>query len=102
MESIITVCSWGWSLTIRKELAEVDSPKLARDQKVSLELDTLLSKYRDLFKEELGTVQDYQVKLHVHSGAFPKFCKARAVPYGLRESIENELERLELRRSLRR
>ena len=52
-------------------------------KKVSLELDTLLSKYTDLFKEELGTVQDCQVKLHVHPGASPKFCKARAVPYAL-------------------
>ena len=64
-------------------------------KKVSLELDTLLSKYTDLFKEELGTVQDCQVKLHVRPGASPKFCKARAVPYALRESIEKEIERLE-------
>ena len=64
-------------------------------KKVSLELNTLLSKHKNLFKEELDTVRDYQVKLHVHSGAFPKFCKSRAVPYALRESIENMLERLE-------
>ena len=64
-------------------------------KKVSLELDTLLSKYKDLFKEELGTVQNYEVKLHVKSEASPKFCKARAVPYALKEPIERELERLE-------
>ena len=76
-------------------MVKVNSPKLARHKKVSLELDTLLSKYTDLFKEELGTVQDCQVKLHVHPGVSPKFCKARAVPYALRESIEKEIERLE-------
>ena len=64
-------------------------------KKVSLELDTLLSKYKNLFKEELGTVQNYQVKLHVKSEAPPKFCKARAVPHALKEPIERELERLE-------
>ena len=30
-------------------------------KKTSLELDTLLSKYKDLFKEELGTVQEYDM-----------------------------------------
>ena len=64
-------------------------------KKVSLELDTLLSKYKNLFKEELGTVQNYQVKPHVKSEVPPKFCKARAVPYALKEPIERELERLE-------
>ena len=64
-------------------------------KKVSLELDTLLSKYKNLFKEELGTVQNYQVKLHVKSEVPPKFCKARAVAYALKEPIERELERLE-------
>ena len=44
-------------------------------KKVSLELDTLLNKYKDLFKEELGTVQQYEVKLHVRPGASPNFVK---------------------------
>ena len=48
-------------------------------KKVSLELDTLLNKYGNLFKDELGTVQNYQVKLHVNSEAPPRFCKARPV-----------------------
>ena len=30
-------------------------------KKASLELDTLLSKYKDLFKEELGAVQEYDM-----------------------------------------
>ena len=60
-------------------------------KQVSLELDTLVS--IETFSRRSRVL--YKVKLHVHSGASPKFCKARVVPYALRESIENELERLE-------
>ena len=35
------------------------------------------------------------MKLRVCPGATPKFCKARAVLYALRESIEKEIKRLE-------
>ena len=35
------------------------------------------------------------MKLHVKLEAPPRFCKARAVPYALKEPIEQELERLE-------
>ena len=74
------------------KLIRLNWPKI---KKISLDLDTLLSKYKNLFKDELGTVQNYQVKLYVKPEAPPRFRKARAVPYALKEPIEQELERLE-------
>ena len=47
------------------------------------ELDKLLQKHRLLFQDELGKLQGVTVKLHVHTSAHPKFCKARAVPLAL-------------------
>ena len=91
---ILVVPGNGPSLLRRNwlKLIRLNWPEI---KKVSLELDALLSKFKNLFKDELGTVQNYQVKLHVKPEAPPRFCKARAVPHALKEPIEQELERLE-------
>ena len=86
-ESDPSLLGRNWLKLIRLNWPEI--------KKVSLELDILLNKYGNLFKDELGTVQNYQVKLHVNSEALPRFCEARPVPYALKEPIEQELERLE-------
>ena len=64
-------------------------------KRVSTELDRLMEKFPNLFKDGLGTVKNYQVKLSVDSNAKPKFCKPRSVPFALKEAIENDLGRLE-------
>ena len=54
-----------------------------------------MEKFPNLFKDGLGTVKNYQVKLSVDPNAKPKFCKPRSVPFTLKEAIENDLDRLE-------
>ncbi len=54
-----------------------------------------MEKYKDLFREELGTLKGVQVKLTLKPGATPKFFRPRAVPYALREAVEKDLARLE-------
>ena len=58
-------------------------------------LDGLLEKYQDIFKDELETIEPYKVKLAVVSDARPKFHRSRSVPYILKASVEEELNRLE-------
>ena len=58
-------------------------------------LDSLLTRYSAVFREELGTMTDFKAKLAVNPDAVPKFCRARPVPYALKEAIEKDLERLE-------
>ena len=58
-------------------------------------LEYLLDKYGDLFKDELGTIKSFQAELNVKPQDGPKFFKARSVPYALRVPIEEELDRLE-------
>lgn len=51
--------------------------------------------YQDVFSEGLGTIEGFQAKLHVPKEARPKFWKPRPVPFAMRETVEEELDRLE-------
>ncbi len=55
----------------------------------------VVDKYPQVFEEGLGTLQGYKAKIHVDPNAQPKFCRARSVPYALREKVEKELARLQ-------
>ena len=57
-------------------------------------LQELLERHGEVFQAELGTLRGYEAKIHVDPGAKPRFCKARTVPYTLREKVEQELDRL--------
>ena len=58
-------------------------------------LEQILKRHEDIFKEDLGLVKSAPAKIHIISTAQPKFCKARTVPYALKERVELELEKLE-------
>ena len=55
----------------------------------------MLDEHRDLFRDELGTISQYQAKLQVRPDASPKFFKPRTVPFAIKGAIEEELNRLE-------
>ena len=57
-------------------------------------LQDVLLQYHKVFQEGLGKLQGYKAKIHVDARAKPKFFKSRPVPYSMRVSIEEELERL--------
>ena len=57
-------------------------------------LDDLLSKNEEIFQPELGAMKGVKAHVHLQGGAEPLFCKAKPVPYALRDSIEAELKRL--------
>ena len=62
---------------------------------VTTNLDSLLQRYHSLFKDELGTMVGVTAKLNVKPNATPKFCRARATPYALRDVIEKDINRLQ-------
>ena len=57
---------------------------------ITRSLEYLLEKYKGIFSDKLGTIKSSQVNPNEHQ----KFCRARTVPYAMREKIE-ELDRLE-------
>ena len=58
------------------------------------ELEVLLSKYKDVFREEFGTLKGFQAHIELVPNANPRFCKARTVPYTLRDKVEEILKAL--------
>ena len=59
------------------------------------ELADLLQQNSDLFKDELGKIQQYEATLQVQPDACPQFFKARPVPFAIKPSIDEELDKLE-------
>ena len=51
-------------------------------------LDEVLAKHESLFRPELGKAEGIEVRLYLDPEASPRFCKARPVPYALREKVE--------------
>ena len=62
-------------------------------KKISNELDRVLDKHPELFKDELGTLKDAKAQLFVKPGAVHKF--HRPGPHAIKGAIVQELDRLE-------
>lgn len=58
-------------------------------------LTAVLNRHAEVFKEELGSMNDVTVKLYIKPDSTLKFLKARPVPYAIRPKVEAELERPE-------
>ena len=80
---------------------------LGRDWLATLKLDwstvarvevpvnsNMFDNYSELFKPELGTLKDIKVKFNVKHDHVPMFCKARPVPYSMKEKVDTELDKL--------
>ncbi|XP_033103603.1 uncharacterized protein K02A2.6-like [Anneissia japonica] len=57
------------------------------------EINNIINKFPDVFKDGLGTYTGPKAKIHVNPDATPLYYKARAVPYMLRQKVEEALER---------
>ena len=63
---------------------------------------TLMHKYADVFKAELGTMKGIKAKLVLKAEVVPKFIRPRPIPFALKEAVEQELRHLEEQGILRR
>jgi len=58
----------------------------------SHKLDEILAEHPNLFKPGLGKIDGLSAKLYVKPSAQPKFCRARQVPFAIREKVEQEID----------
>ena len=63
---------------------------------------TLMHKYADVFKAELGTMKGIKAKLVLKAEVVPKFIRPRPIPFALKEAVEQELRHHEEQGILRR
>ena len=59
------------------------------------ELDCILEKHADLFREGYDGMKGLEAHIRVRENASPIYFKSRPVPYALREAKEAELNKLE-------
>uniref|UniRef100_A0A669DC14 Gypsy retrotransposon integrase-like protein 1 n=1 Tax=Oreochromis niloticus TaxID=8128 RepID=A0A669DC14_ORENI len=60
----------------------------------SSQLQAILGKHKEVFREELGSMKKITVKLHLKPDSKPVFMKARPVPYAIRPKVESNLDAL--------
>ncbi|XP_063052002.1 uncharacterized protein K02A2.6-like [Engraulis encrasicolus] len=59
-----------------------------------LQLEGILERHAEVFKEGLGQLKGVTAKINVDREAQPRFCKPRPVPYAVKPLVESELQRL--------
>ena len=57
-------------------------------------IDNLLIRFENIFKDEMGTVKDIKTHIQLDSNSQPKFQRARTVPMALQQKVEKELNHL--------
>lgn len=60
----------------------------------SSNLQNILSRYENLFNDELGHCKKFKATLHLKPDAIQVFKKVRPLPFSTREVVQEELERL--------
>lgn len=58
------------------------------------EVQQLLNAFPDVWKDELGCFNKFEIELHLKDDAEPKFFKPRSIPFALKEKVNTELDRL--------
>ena len=94
--SLVIVSGDGPSLMGRDWIChfEMDWTHLHQVQaKPSSELEPLLDRYKDLFKQELGKIKGITARLYPKAGARPRFYRSRPVPFSIRGKVEAEIDR---------
>lgn len=77
-----------------QELAMMDQLVHKVESEPQLQLEEILKRHAEVFKEGLGQLKGFKAKINVDREAQPRFCKPRPVPYAVKPLVESELQRL--------
>ncbi|GAA6080037.1 uncharacterized protein K02A2.6-like [Tachysurus ichikawai] len=78
--------NWEQIFTVYKVFTQADG---------TLGVNEVLQRHQAVFSENQGCIEGFKAKIRIKPGTTPIFCKARPVPYALKEAVERELDRLE-------
>ncbi|CAC5415746.1 unnamed protein product [Mytilus coruscus] len=84
-----------WLKHIKHDWNEIKEVHGIDQKKTGEVIKDLQNKYKDVFKDELGTIKGIKAKLSLKDNSSLKFIKARTVPFSLSAKVEAELDRLE-------
>lgn len=68
--------------------------KINVDNQCTREVQQLLYEFPDLWKDELGCFNKFEIDFQLKEGARPVFFKPRSIPFALKNKVEDELARL--------
>ena len=86
---------WLKSLRLNWEELFGDSKAVNKTEVEDQRVVDLMEEFEEVFTEKLGCLKDFEVHIPVDGNVTPKFHRARPVPYGIRDRVEEELDRLE-------
>ena len=81
-----------WLKSIRLDWRTIG---LATVDATQTQLHTLLETYKEVFRDELGTMNSVKAELKLKENVTPRFHRPRSVPFALKGAVEQELARLE-------
>ncbi|XP_054259367.1 uncharacterized protein K02A2.6-like [Macrosteles quadrilineatus] len=84
----------NWLGQLRLDWQNVFSCKATVDHSSDLDIAKLKSKFKSVFQPGTGEIKGVKAHIVLKEGTVPKFCKARPVPFALREKVESELDRM--------
>ncbi|XP_064466996.1 uncharacterized protein K02A2.6-like [Ornithodoros turicata] len=58
-------------------------------------VEEMRKKFPDVFDSSPGLIKEFQAKIIVKDGSTPVFCKARSIPFAVRNAVAEQLDELE-------
>ncbi|XP_065203998.1 uncharacterized protein K02A2.6-like [Planococcus citri] len=92
-----SVIGRDWLLPMNIDIREfIETNKISVSVNLNLksEIDKLVSEFSELFSDNITKVPNYCADFKLKADATPVFCRARTVPFALREAVDKEIDRL--------
>ena len=93
--NVPTLLGRDWLSTLKLNWPRLFPAAAAVHRVTASSVSELLSEFPEVFTDKLGCMKDYKVHIPVPENTSPRFCKARSVPYSMRDRVEDELNKLE-------
>ena len=83
-----TLLGRDWMRQLKLDWSMVNQVLLEKNGR----LEALMRKYEELFKLAMGAIQGFKATLAVKADTHPKFCKARSLPFSIKQRVGEELD----------